>query len=596
MKYNQMCLISATAIAIALLFTVAMRYLYQGNKITKIDWDMSTVTAGDYSVELEISKEQYLAWKATHYEGENGVLATDPDKSPAIALKEFLIAEITQNLDEYVGRLPADEGADDQEDSGKKKKKKKNKKKKKDSEQGGPQKCAIADIVFSFDNRELILALRERGGHIAHQNFDKAKKSDEKVQELFQDFDKLTVPTDAVITFESDDFKEHALDYEGEGKVLGKEMRFADASEPTDIIWENRHFTRQDYFKRQLGAFIVIGLILFISFLIIFKISSYSAKVASVFPLVDCEQVGKLYPGDLYKTYAIDDYDYITEKEGRQASGVLQCFCQKEAKANPDTYETNKYGSDVEICGEYMDLVGKVTLLTSMLSYLLIGLNYVLRTVCIMMVDWIGYPTETERLSKTTSVTFFVQFFNSGVLLLLINANLAEQPLSFGLTSGTLPDFNGGWFKTIGNVLVGAMMFNLYYPALEAFLYWFLRWQGRCRDRGCKCPSEKETTKQKAIQGYLDMYAGPVYYMHYKYSSIMTITFITFMYGFGIPILFPIACVSFWVLYCVEKLLLFYGYRLPPMYDERLSEAVVSKLQFAPVLYLAFGYWMASNE
>lgn len=91
------------------------------------------------------------------------------------------------------------------------------------------------------------------------------------------------------------------------------------------------------------------------------------------------------------------------------------------------------------------------------------------------------------------------------------------------------------------------------------------------------------------------MYSGPIYYMHYKYSSIMTISFITFIYGFGMPILFPIACVSFLVLYLVEKLLLFYGYRLPPMYDERLSQDVLNKLQFAPVLYLVFGYWMASN-
>ena len=84
--------------------------------------------------------------------------------------------------------------------------------------------------------------------------------------------------------------------------------------------------------------------------------------------------------------------------------------------------------------------------------------------------------------------------------------------------------------------------------------------------------------------------------MHYKYSSIMTIAFITFMYGFGMPILFPIACGSFIVLYMVEKSLLFYGYRLPPMYDERLSQDVLNKLQFGPVLYLVFGYWMVSNQ
>jgi len=231
---------------------------------------------------------------------------------------------------------------------------------------------------------------------------------------------------------------------------------------------------------------------------------------------------------------------------------------------------------------------------TTALSYLLIGINYILRTVCIMLVDWIGYSSETVRLSKTTNVTFFVQVFNSAFLLLMINANLSEQPFSFGLKSGSMGDFNGPWFRSVGNVLIGAMFFNLYYPLLEAGGYWLLRSQGRCRDRGCTFSGK--TTKTKSIQNYMDMYSGPVYYMHYKYSSIMTTCFITFIYGFGMPILFPIACASFIVLYVVEKMLLFYGYRLPPMYDERLSQDVLNKLQFAPLLYLAFGYWMASNQ
>lgn len=84
--------------------------------------------------------------------------------------------------------------------------------------------------------------------------------------------------------------------------------------------------------------------------------------------------------------------------------------------------------------------------------------------------------------------------------------------------------------------------------------------------------------------------------MHYKYSSIMTITYITFFFGFGMPILFPIACGSFIVLYVVERWLLFYGYQLPPSYDERLSQDVLNKLIVAPLFYLAFGYWMASNQ
>jgi hypothetical protein len=145
----------------------------------------------------------------------------------------------------------------------------------------------------------------------------------------------------------------------------------------------------------------------------------------------------------------------------------------------------------------------------------------------------------------------------------------------------------------VGNILVGSMMFNVYYPLIEAVGYWFMRILFRALDRGCSCDSRK--TKQTSIQSYMEIVDGPLYFIHYKYSSILTILYVTFMYGFGIPILFPIACVSFIMLYFVEKTLLVYTYRMPPMYDEKLSQDVLRKLQVAPILYCFFGYWMVSN-
>ena len=94
----------------------------------------------------------------------------------------------------------------------------------------------------------------------------------------------------------------------------------------------------------------------------------------------------------------------------------------------------------------------------------------------------------------------------------------------------------------------------------------------------------------------MEIYMGPVYYMHYKYSTVLNICFVTMMYGFGLPILFPVAVVGFTILYFLEKSMLYYSYRMPPMYDERLSESVLRKLQFAPIFYLAFGYWMVNSH
>ena len=210
-----------------------------------------------------------------------------------------------------------------------------------------------------------------------------------------------------------------------------------------------------------------------------------------------------------------------------------------------------------------------------------------------MMVDWIGYPTETERLSKTTTVTFIVQYFNSAFLLLMVNANMSEQPITFWLTTGTMPDFNSAWFRSVGDIIVLAMEFNIYYPIIEILGYAALRFLFRCLDRGCcYCrttiperhpktwkegdPEVRPNTKSTSIQGYINVWMGPVYFMHFKYSSILTITYITMMYGFGMPVLFPIALASFIVLYLTEKYALFYIHITPPMYDERLSNDVLN--------------------
>ena len=84
--------------------------------------------------------------------------------------------------------------------------------------------------------------------------------------------------------------------------------------------------------------------------------------------------------------------------------------------------------------------------------------------------------------------------------------------------------------------------------------------------------------------------------MHFKYAALLNIIFVTMTYGFGIPILFPIAAAAIAVLYFVEKSMLFYAYTMPPMYDERLSQTVLSMLSYAPIFLTGFGYWMASNK
>ena len=84
------------------------------------------------------------------------------------------------------------------------------------------------------------------------------------------------------MTFETEEGYKRALNYKDE--VDGNSDKYGDdikkwigvhdieiqpASEPSDIIWENRHFTPFDRKKKELVVYTIITLMLFISFIII---------------------------------------------------------------------------------------------------------------------------------------------------------------------------------------------------------------------------------------------------------------------------------------------------------------------------------------
>lgn len=59
-------------------------------------------------------------------------------------------------------------------------------------------------------------------------------------------------------------------------------------------------------------------------------------------------------------------------------------------------------------------------------QYLIIAINYILRIFIIKLIIYIGKDTESEQTKMITNGVFLVQFFNTALLLLLVNANFDE--------------------------------------------------------------------------------------------------------------------------------------------------------------------------
>lgn len=111
------------------------------------------------------------------------------------------------------------------------------------------------------------------------------------------------------------------------------------------------------------------------------------------------------------------------------------------------------------------------------------------------------------------------------------------------------------------------MVTNIIWPVIEWFMYFGIRTVTRMWDQRKLIPNAPERTHTKSIYGFSDIYSGAVFYIHYKYSTLLNIAFVCLLYGSIIPLLFFVGLASYIVFYTVERLVLAYSYRRPPMYN-----------------------------
>ena len=81
------------------------------------------------------------------------------------------------------------------------------------------------------------------------------------------------------------------------------------------------------------------------------------------------------------------------------------------------------------------------------------------------MIPFIGFETESQEITAITNGVFLVLFFNTGLLLMLVNANLSDVSgfLSTFLDS-TFYDYSPAWYAKVGNIIVSTMIINAIFP------------------------------------------------------------------------------------------------------------------------------------
>lgn len=160
------------------------------------------------------------------------------------------------------------------------------------------------------------------------------------------------------------------------------------------------------------------------------------------------------------------------------------------------------------------------------------------------------------------------------------------------ISSGMYFDYMPNWYHEVGNKIVKAMIINSIMPYVtlctSVGIPKVMRWLD---NKGDPYKSKKTSMAQ-----YKKLHGGADYIIHFKYSNILNVCYITMMYGVGMPILFPIAAFNFLNQWFCERVIVAYCMKLPPALDDMLLKNFVRMLRFSPLLFLANGYWMASNK
>ena len=104
-------------------------------------------------------------------------------------------------------------------------------------------------------------------------------------------------------------------------------LHFKQASQPTDIIWENRHISRTLRKLNRRPIKLRTILMLALSILIVLLLQTLSGSLVAKYPQFNCSVVEEQY-GDSLEWFAHQEYG-----AGEQAAslmGQLSCFCERE--------------------------------------------------------------------------------------------------------------------------------------------------------------------------------------------------------------------------------------------------------------------------
>ena len=105
----------------------------------------------------------------------------------------------------------------------------------------------------------------------------------------------------------------------------------------------------------------------------------------------------------------------------------------------------------------------------------------------------------------------------------------------------------------VGSAICLTMIVGIFTPHVATGCLWLYRQAIAFKDRGYSC--NRKYTRQIIQEDYEEIYTGEEFLLEFRYSQLVTTIYIVMMFSVGMPLLYPIAFISFFVTYWFDKVM-----------------------------------------
>ena len=193
------------------------------------------------------------------------------------------------------------------------------------------------------------------------------------------------------------------------------------------------------------------------------------------------------YGNSTCPTQTIDKSDAYEDqqKSKSERTGLMHCFCSQEFKEDGYKVRDIKFDAGETYCKDWLsDYSINITLVWCMVMVMSM-VNVALKIALRMISQFEKRHDKTDLVISNTFKMLFVQFFNTAIIILLVNLKIHGTPGWFPILHGEYFNFTTEWYNQIGVSIILTMMISIISPHIANGAFHLRFFCKRWCDRKC---------------------------------------------------------------------------------------------------------------